>query len=53
MIYITGSSVSTSLCAGEAKDKKVGILEITSGHNFRMIPLELKTIRPLIFDVRF
>lgn len=43
-----GSSVATSLCEGEAMDKKVGILSI-HGKNFKMDEIPLKTVRPMIF----
>ncbi|KAG9400494.1 Double-strand break repair protein mre11a [Aphanomyces cochlioides] len=40
-----GSSVATSLIEGEAKPKKVGILEV-NGNNFRLRSIPLKTVRP-------
>ena len=40
-----GSSVATSLCAGEAVEKNVGILEIR-GDEYRLIPKKLKSVRP-------
>ncbi|KAF3925867.1 hypothetical protein ABW20_dc0104080 [Dactylellina cionopaga] len=40
-----GSSVATSLCAGEAIAKHVGILSIT-GKEFNIEPIRLKTVRP-------
>jgi double-strand break repair protein MRE11 len=39
-----GSSVATSLCEGEAKEKRVGILEIYA-KKFKMTEKQLKTIR--------
>ncbi|CEL93287.1 unnamed protein product [Vitrella brassicaformis CCMP3155] len=44
-----GSSVATSLAAGEALPKHVAILEI-SGENFRVVPKRLKTVRPFEFQ---
>lgn len=43
-----GSSVATSMCEAEAKQKCVGILEIR-GKTFKMTAIPLKTVRPLIF----
>lgn len=43
-----GSSVATSLCEAEAKEKRVGILEIY-GRKFKMTEKPLKTVRPMIF----
>jgi len=43
-----GSSVATSLCEGEAVEKRVGILEIHKGR-FKMTEKKLNTVRPLIF----
>ncbi|KAF0720693.1 Aste57867_118 [Aphanomyces stellatus] len=45
--YITqpGSSVATSLVEGEAKPKKIGVLEVL-GNNFRLQSVPLKTVRP-------
>lgn len=43
-----GSSVATSLSEGEAKEKKVGILEIR-GKEFKLTPVALRTVRPFIF----
>ncbi|XP_018578438.1 double-strand break repair protein MRE11 [Anoplophora glabripennis] len=50
-VYISqpGSSVATSLAAGEAIPKKIGILKIHK-KSFIMTPIELKTVRPYIFD---
>ncbi|XP_023018271.2 double strand break repair nuclease mre11 [Leptinotarsa decemlineata] len=44
-----GSSVATSLALGEAITKKVGILKIHKKLS-KMIPVELKTVRPFIFQ---
>jgi double-strand break repair protein MRE11 len=43
-----GSSVATSLCEAEAKEKRVGILEIL-GKRFKMKERPLMTVRPMIF----
>ncbi|RHZ21224.1 hypothetical protein DYB37_004105 [Aphanomyces astaci] len=45
--YITqpGSSVATSLVEGEAKPKKIGLLEVRN-NNFRLRSVPLKTVRP-------
>ncbi|KAF3185756.1 meiotic recombination [Orbilia oligospora] len=40
-----GSSVATSLCAGESVAKHVGILSIT-GKDFEIEPIRLKSVRP-------
>ncbi|KAK9481114.1 Mre11 DNA-binding presumed domain-containing protein, partial [Lipomyces japonicus] len=42
-----GSSVATSLCEGEAKEKYVGILSIT-GTDFKLEKIKLKTVRPFV-----
>ena len=44
-----GSPVATSLCEGEAKQKKVGILNIRADNKFKLDPINLQTVRPLIF----
>ncbi|XP_017796134.1 PREDICTED: double-strand break repair protein MRE11 [Habropoda laboriosa] len=44
-----GSSIATSLCEGEAKPKHVGILTICKT-NFKMKEVNLKTVRPFVFD---
>lgn len=44
-----GSSVATSLCEGESRDKYVGILEVT-GHQFSINEIRLKTVRPFIMQ---
>eukprot|EP00096_Caligus_rogercresseyi_P013728 TRINITY_DN6333_c0_g1_i1.p1 TRINITY_DN6333_c0_g1~~TRINITY_DN6333_c0_g1_i1.p1 ORF type:complete len:264 (+),score=90.63 TRINITY_DN6333_c0_g1_i1:174-965(+) len=43
-----GSSVATSLCESEAKEKKVAILSVI-GNQFKIDPFPLKTVRPLVF----
>lgn len=43
-----GSSVATSLSEGEAIEKHVGILEIHK-REFKMLPVKLQTVRPLVF----
>ncbi|XP_028027412.1 double-strand break repair protein MRE11 [Bombyx mandarina] len=43
-----GSTVATSLAAGEALPKHCGLLEIHKG-NFKLTPLPLQTVRPFIF----
>lgn len=55
-MYITqpGSSVATSLCVGEAIEKKVGILYVCFNRIkkipvFRIQTIPLKTVRPFIF----
>lgn len=48
-IYQPGSSIPTSLIAGEAKSKHVGIVEIYK-NSFRIIPIRLETSRPFIYD---
>ncbi|XP_045604272.1 LOW QUALITY PROTEIN: double-strand break repair protein MRE11 [Procambarus clarkii] len=45
-----GSSVVTSLCAGEAVEKKVVLLEVNHQQQFKTTALDLKTIRPFVFD---
>lgn len=42
-----GSSVATSLCAGESVTKHVGILSIT-GRDFSLEKIRLKTVRPFV-----
>ena len=44
-----GSTIITSLCQSEAKDKYCGIMEVKND-TVRLIPIQLKTIRPYIFD---
>lgn len=44
-----GSSVATSLCPGEAKDKHVAILEINRGR-FQLRGIPLTTVRPLVIE---
>lgn len=44
-----GSSVPTSLAAGEAIPKHVGLLEIYKT-KFQMKPLPLQTVRPFVFE---
>lgn len=43
-----GSSVATSLCAGEAVRKQIGVLSIRD-REFKMRTIPLKTVRPFIF----
>lgn len=45
-----GSSVATSLCPGEAKQKHVGILKVHQ-KKFRIDKLPLRTVRPFVFDI--
>ncbi|KAG7162191.1 double-strand break repair protein MRE11-like [Homarus americanus] len=45
-----GSSVATSLCAGEAVTKNVALLEVNNQQQFKTTALPLKTIRPFLFD---
>ncbi|XP_070492469.1 double-strand break repair protein MRE11 [Chironomus tepperi] len=54
--YVTqpGSSVATSLCEGEAIEKKVGVLVVHYDRNlkepvFKINTIPLKTVRPFIF----
>lgn len=42
-----GSSIATSLCAGEAVTKHIGILSIT-GQSFALEKIRLKTVRPFV-----
>lgn len=42
-----GSSVATSLCAGEASRKKIGILDIR-GQQFRLNAIPLTQVRPFV-----
>lgn len=44
-----GSSVATSLAAGESLEKKVGILEIYKD-KFKITPVPLQTVRPFVFQ---
>ncbi|XP_063224022.1 double-strand break repair protein MRE11 [Bacillus rossius redtenbacheri] len=44
-----GSSVATSLCAGEAVEKNVGILRVYK-KRFILEPVKLKTVRPFVMD---
>ncbi|XP_033322314.2 double-strand break repair protein MRE11 isoform X2 [Megalopta genalis] len=44
-----GSSVATSLCEGEARTKHIGLLSI-NGKSFKMKKLQLRTVRPFVFD---
>lgn len=46
-LFFLGSTVATSLIEGEAIPKKIGILKIYK-NQFKMIPIELKTVRPFI-----
>ena len=43
-----GSSVATSLVAGEAVPKQIAILTVT-GRDFKSEPIRLKTVRPFVF----
>ncbi|XP_056639073.1 double-strand break repair protein MRE11 [Diorhabda sublineata] len=43
-----GSSVATSLIEGESIPKKVGLLKINKS-DFKIIPIELKTVRPFVY----
>lgn len=49
-ILQSGSSVATSLTAGEAADKNVFLLEVAAGGKFRVTPIPLLSVRPLIVD---
>ena len=49
MTVISGSSVATSLCEGEAVKKHVAILRIYKKH-FQIEPIRLRTVRPFVFD---
>jgi len=44
-----GSPVATSLCDGEAIQKKVGIVSIGVQGEFKLEPVALQTVRPFIF----
>lgn len=48
-IEITGSSIATSLCEGEAKPKHIGILSVNK-MDFKLQSIKLQTVRPFIFD---
>lgn len=50
-VYISqpGSSVATSLSEGESIPKRVGVLRVYR-KKFDMAPIELKTVRPFIFE---
>lgn len=50
--YITqpGSSVATSLADGESRKKHVGLLRV-QGKQFKLEPIELKTVRPFVMKV--
>ena len=50
-MLLTGSSVVTSLCASEAVEKKVAILEVTHEKKFKVDIHKLKTVRPFIIEV--
>nr|XP_053643704.1 double-strand break repair protein MRE11-like [Cherax quadricarinatus] len=45
-----GSSVVTSLCAGEAVTKNVALLEVNHQQQFKVTALPLQTVRPFVFD---
>jgi double-strand break repair protein MRE11 len=49
MTVISGSSVATSLCEGEAVKKHVAILHLYK-REFQVYPIALKTVRPFVFD---
>lgn len=44
-----GSPVATSLCAGEAVQKKFGIL-MCNKQNYKLVPKNLETVRPFVFE---
>ena len=44
-----GSPVATSLCEGESLQKHVGVLNIRADNKFKLDPIALKTVRPLVF----
>jgi Mre11 DNA-binding presumed domain. len=46
-VYQPGSSIATSLNAGEALPKHVGFFEIYEKKNFRFVPIKLRNQRPL------
>jgi len=50
-VYITqpGSSVATSLCEGESVEKHIALLEVR-GTDFKIKPIKLETVRPLIHE---
>lgn len=48
VILQPGSSVATSLCEGEGVTKHVGIVHVQGGR-FKVDPIKLKTVRPLLF----
>ncbi|XP_068243808.1 double-strand break repair protein MRE11 isoform X2 [Palaemon carinicauda] len=45
-----GSSVATSLSAGESVEKHVAILEVTRDKKFKVDKHKLKTVRPFVFE---
>lgn len=54
-IYQPGSTVITSLCEAESKQKQVGLLEIffdseSRENQFKITPIELTTTRQFLFD---
>ena len=44
-----GSPTATSLCEGEAIQKCVGILNIRADTKFKLDPIPLQTVRPMVF----
>jgi len=44
-----GSPTATSLCEGEAIPKSVGILNIRADTKFKLDPIPLQTVRPMVF----
>jgi len=44
-----GSPTATSLCEGEAIQKFVGILNIRADTKFKLDPIPLQTVRPMVF----
>jgi len=44
-----GSPTATSLCEGEAISKHVGILNIRADTKFKLDPIPLQTVRPMVF----
>eukprot|EP00300_Choanocystis_sp_HF-7_P014407 c18682_g1_i1.p1 GENE.c18682_g1_i1~~c18682_g1_i1.p1 ORF type:complete len:749 (+),score=185.56 c18682_g1_i1:172-2247(+) len=49
IIIQPGSTVATSLIGGESKPKHVGLLEVKE-QKWKMTPIPLKTIRPMMID---
>ncbi len=49
-ILQSGSSVATSLSIGEQAAKHVFLLEVNADHKFRITPIPLFSVRPMVMD---